>query len=167
MGNENKPMLYTQGATEIPFNINDTDGLLYMLDRDFGGCTFLPFSKPMNPDIPGKALLDGEETGLCAQTDGFGRGHVDAGREDFWKTDGVRGEENPADRGLYRHRGQCDGSGGDDGGGKRPAGAPGEVCRPRAGRSAGGGGRHRASEKRGEHPSAFGGYLERIRQRTA
>lgn len=61
MGNENKPMLYTQGATEIPFNINDTDGLLYMLDRDFGGCTFLPFSKPMNPDIPGKALLDGEE----------------------------------------------------------------------------------------------------------
>ena len=75
MGNENKPMLYTQGATEIPFNINDTDGLLYMLDRDFGGCTFLPFS----------------------QTDGFGRGHVDAGREDFWKIDGVRGEENPAD----------------------------------------------------------------------
>src|SRR5699024_10821624 len=55
------PMLYTQGATEIPFNINDTDGLLYMLDRDFGGCTFLPFSKPMNPDILGKALLDGEE----------------------------------------------------------------------------------------------------------
>lgn len=40
MGNENKPMLYTQGATEIPFNINDTDGLLYMLDRDLADVLF-------------------------------------------------------------------------------------------------------------------------------
>lgn len=60
-GKEDKPMLLNQGGTQIHWNINDTDGMLYMLDRDYGGCAFMPFSKEMNPKIRGKAILDGAE----------------------------------------------------------------------------------------------------------
>ena len=56
-GKDDKPILLSQGGREIHFNINDTDGMLYMLDRDFGGCAFLPFSKEMNPEIRGRITL--------------------------------------------------------------------------------------------------------------
>lgn len=60
-GKKDKPVLFCQSGQEIQWNINDTDGLLYMLDRDYGGCAFLVFSKEMNPKVKGIVRLDGEE----------------------------------------------------------------------------------------------------------
>lgn len=62
-GKEDKPMLLCFG--EIPYNCDDVDGLYYMLDRDFSGCAVLNFAKPMNPDISGRATLDGVELPKC------------------------------------------------------------------------------------------------------
>lgn len=61
MQKEDKPTLLDQGAKIIPVNINDTDGMLYMLDRDYGGCLPVFFSKEMDPGKKGTVLLDGEE----------------------------------------------------------------------------------------------------------
>ena len=44
---------------------DDIDGLYYMLDRDFSGCLLLNFAKPMNPEIQGRAWLNGEMLPPC------------------------------------------------------------------------------------------------------
>ncbi len=62
-GKEDKPMLLAFG--EISYNPDDVDGLYYMLDRDFSGCAVLQFAKPMDPEIPGRATLDGVELPKC------------------------------------------------------------------------------------------------------
>ena len=62
-GKEDKPLLLAFG--DIPYNCDDVDGLYYMLDRDFSGCAVLNFAKPMDPDIPGRATLDGVELPKC------------------------------------------------------------------------------------------------------
>lgn len=62
-GKEDKPMLLAFG--DIPYNCDDVDGLYYMLDRAFSGCIVLNFVKPMDPDIPGRATLDGVELPPC------------------------------------------------------------------------------------------------------
>ena len=57
-GKEDKPLLFGFGPLE--YNKDDIDGLYYMLDRDFSGCLLLNFAKPMNPEIQGRAWLNGE-----------------------------------------------------------------------------------------------------------
>lgn len=109
-GKEDKPMLLNQGGTQIHWNINDTDGMLYMLDRDYGGCAFMPFSKEMNPKIRGKAILDGAEW-LCVKTSGGCRRNVDAGGTPVRQTDYLWREKDAAGGGIYRYRRECDGSG--------------------------------------------------------
>ena len=62
-GKEDKPFLLSFGPME--YSRTDTDGLYYMLDRDFSGRLVIPFSKDMNPDIIGKAYIDGRELPPC------------------------------------------------------------------------------------------------------
>ncbi len=46
---------------DIPFDINDPDGLMYMLDHDFGGCVVLAFTNPIDESRAGKVFVDGKE----------------------------------------------------------------------------------------------------------
>lgn len=62
-GKEDKPLLFGFGPLE--YNKDDIDGLYYMLDRDFSGCLLLNFAKPMNPEIQGRAWLNGEMLPPC------------------------------------------------------------------------------------------------------
>ena len=62
-GKEDKPFLLSFAPLE--YSRTDTDGLYYMLDRDFSGCTILPFTKPMNTEISGRAYIDGTELPPC------------------------------------------------------------------------------------------------------
>ena len=62
-GKEDKPFLLSFGPLE--YSRTDTDGLYYMLDRDFSGCTIIPFSKDMNTDIIGSAYIDGTPLPPC------------------------------------------------------------------------------------------------------
>lgn len=47
-GPNDKPVLLCDPLQPIVFEPNDIDGPFFMLDRDFGGCIVLPFSKPMS-----------------------------------------------------------------------------------------------------------------------
>ncbi len=46
---------------DIPFDINDPDGLMYMLDHDFGGCVVFAFSNLIDETRTGKVFVDGKE----------------------------------------------------------------------------------------------------------
>ena len=58
-GKEDAPLLFSWG--NIIYDHHDIDGLYTMLDQEFSGCVILNFSKPMNPDIVGRAEIDGIE----------------------------------------------------------------------------------------------------------
>ncbi|HHV10775.1 MAG TPA: hypothetical protein GXX75_10925 [Clostridiales bacterium] len=57
-GKEDKPLLFGMGP--LVYDFHDTDGLYYMLDRDFSGCMLMMFAKPMDPSIEGQVTLDGK-----------------------------------------------------------------------------------------------------------
>ena len=44
----------------VLYNVNDPDGLMYMIDHDFGGCTVMVFTEPMDMDRVGKVTIDGK-----------------------------------------------------------------------------------------------------------
>ena len=51
-GPEDAPVLLTRGSA-LEFDVDDVDGRLFMLDRDFGGTATAAFSKPMDPSVAG------------------------------------------------------------------------------------------------------------------
>src|SRR4051794_16061512 len=59
-GKNDKPVLLFDPQEKVVYNIDDIDGHLFMLDRDFGGCILFPFTKEMSLDV-GKVLLDGKQ----------------------------------------------------------------------------------------------------------
>ncbi|MGO4583258.1 glycoside hydrolase family 3 N-terminal domain-containing protein [Arthrobacter sp. 2RAF6] len=61
-GPRDAPLLLTPGPT-LEFDVDDVDGRLFMLDRDFGGTGTASFSKPMDPTVGGVVTLDGEPAG--------------------------------------------------------------------------------------------------------
>src|SRR5438094_7181839 len=58
-GPEDAPVLLTRGSA-LEFDVDDVDGRLFMLDRDFGGTATAAFSKPMDPSVAGVVTIDGE-----------------------------------------------------------------------------------------------------------
>jgi beta-glucosidase len=59
-GKEDRPFIFMAGQQEIPFDIDEIDGQLTTFWPSFAGCAVLPFSKAMNPAIPGTVLLNGK-----------------------------------------------------------------------------------------------------------
>ena len=60
-GPQDPPLLIsTSGFGPIVYDPHDVDGGMYMLDRDFGGCAVLTFTKGMDPSVPGVITLDGQ-----------------------------------------------------------------------------------------------------------
>lgn len=57
---EVKPFLLMQ-ESYISCNIDEKDGQLTMLDRDFEGCVVVAFSKPMNSDAIGSVTFEGKQ----------------------------------------------------------------------------------------------------------
>ncbi|MDE7133547.1 MAG: glycoside hydrolase family 3 C-terminal domain-containing protein, partial [Lachnospiraceae bacterium] len=63
---KNKPVLFSIGPLE--YDYHDIDGLYFMLDRKLSGCLVMMWDRPMNPDIAGTVMLDGElVTGVVNQ----------------------------------------------------------------------------------------------------
>lgn len=61
---ENDPVLILR-EQPITYDSDDIDGQLAMLDRAFSGCIVLPFSKVMNPNVPGRILLNEQQVEYC------------------------------------------------------------------------------------------------------
>ena len=63
----------TGGGTseEVPYDVDDVDGKMYMLDHRFSGCIVLRFSKEMREDVYGSVTYEGKELkrGVIAQVD--------------------------------------------------------------------------------------------------
>lgn len=63
----------TEGGTseEVPYDVDDVDGKMYMLDHRFSGCIVLRFSKEMREDVYGSVTYEGKELkrGVIAQVD--------------------------------------------------------------------------------------------------
>lgn len=55
-GVKDKPIAFSMGE----FDIDEIDGLFYMLDRDFKGCALFMFSKLINTDFEGKVWVEGK-----------------------------------------------------------------------------------------------------------
>ncbi len=58
-GRDDAPILLTREPV-LEFDVDDVDGRLFMLDRDFGGAVTVSFSKPMDPSVRGTVTVDGE-----------------------------------------------------------------------------------------------------------
>lgn len=58
-GPQDPPILLQQDPV-LEYDVDDVDGRLFMLDRDFGGAVTVTFSKPMDPSTRGVITLDGE-----------------------------------------------------------------------------------------------------------
>lgn len=60
-----------RGNEEIPYNIDDVDGKMYMLDHRFSGCIVLQFTKEMDESIYGRVTYNGIELkqGVIAKID--------------------------------------------------------------------------------------------------
>ncbi len=72
-GKSDKPCLM-QMQSPISFDCDDKDGQLSMLDRSFSGCILLPFTKAMNPDVPGVVLVDNQPVQYTLKTLAIFRG---------------------------------------------------------------------------------------------
>ena len=53
------PEIETDG--KFPYDIDDVDGSMYMLDHKFSGCLVVRFSKQMDESVYGKVVYEGEE----------------------------------------------------------------------------------------------------------
>jgi beta-glucosidase len=58
-------------SEEVPYDVDDVDGKMYMLDHRFSGCIVLRFSKEMREDVYGSVTYEGKELkrGVIAQVD--------------------------------------------------------------------------------------------------
>lgn len=66
-GKEDKPVIMPMQP--LVYDYHDIDGMFMMLDKKFSGCILFHFFKPMNPQIPGRIFLDGDEiTGYTLKT---------------------------------------------------------------------------------------------------
>ncbi|WP_120493780.1 glycoside hydrolase family 3 protein [Microbacterium phyllosphaerae] len=61
-GRDDAPLLLQFGGP-AEIDLNDVDGALFMLDRDYSGTFAFPFSKAMDPSVRGHVSLDGHEVG--------------------------------------------------------------------------------------------------------
>jgi hypothetical protein len=61
-GPQDPPILLLREPV-IEFDVDDVDGRLFMLDRDFGGSVTASFSKPMDDTVTGSVTLDGQPLG--------------------------------------------------------------------------------------------------------
>jgi beta-glucosidase len=73
-GKEDKPFIFMAGQQEIPFDIDEIDGQLTTFWPSFAGCAVLPFSKAMNPAVPGTVLLNGKAAPYQLRLLNFGDG---------------------------------------------------------------------------------------------
>jgi beta-glucosidase len=53
------PLVLLQAGTTVDFDVNDVDGAIAMLDRDFAGTVPVIFSGPVDPGVPGSVLVEG------------------------------------------------------------------------------------------------------------
>ena len=57
-----KPVLVTYSTENVfPYNLDDLDGQMCMLDRNFSGCAIVSFSKRMDENVIGKVTIEGKE----------------------------------------------------------------------------------------------------------
>lgn len=72
-GKEDKPMLLMQ-EQRLLFNVDEKDGQLAMLDRDFVGSAVATFSKTMDPIVQGRVTLNGQEVAYTLKPMSIARG---------------------------------------------------------------------------------------------
>lgn len=60
-GKDDKPFLLMDPTTQMTYDINNIDGMYYMLDKKFQGCLVLPFSKAIDLEKGGRVTVDGKE----------------------------------------------------------------------------------------------------------
>jgi beta-glucosidase len=59
---KDKPILVSHAPrNELPYNLDDLDGQMSMLDRNFSGCAIVSFSKRMDENVIGKVTIEGRE----------------------------------------------------------------------------------------------------------
>lgn len=60
-GKEDKPFLLMDPTQKMTYDINNIDGMFYMLDKKYQGCLVLPFSKAIDMEKGGMVTVDGRE----------------------------------------------------------------------------------------------------------
>lgn len=60
-GKNDKPFLLMDPTVALTYDINNIDGMFYMLDKNYQGCQVFPFSKPIDVDKGGTVQVDGHD----------------------------------------------------------------------------------------------------------
>ncbi|HIT79905.1 MAG TPA: hypothetical protein IAC40_06455, partial [Candidatus Faecivivens stercorigallinarum] len=66
---QDSPVIYPQ--EKLVWNIDDVDRRSYMIDRRMSGCFWLGSRKPIDPEHPGRILVDGQPAGIPLFHEGF------------------------------------------------------------------------------------------------